>query len=101
CGVPRGPHHRDRRLALRPCRCDVLEGQVERERAALARLALEADLSAEQLGEVAADAQAEAGAVVLAAGGAVGLLKSLEDDLVLLTRNADAGVDDRELDDRA
>jgi hypothetical protein len=41
-------------------------------------------LAAEQAGELAADREAEAGAAVLAAGGAVGLLERLEDDLLLV-----------------
>ena len=57
------------------------------------------DLAAEQLGNFAADRQAEAGAAVLAAGRAVGLLERFEDDLVLVRRDADAGVFDLERDD--
>ena len=59
-------------------------------------LADDADLAAEQAGDLAADRQAEAGAAVLAAGAAVGLLEGLEDDLLLVGGNADAGVADRE-----
>ena len=62
----------------------TLNGQVQRERAALARRALEADLAAEQARELAADREAETGAAVLAAGAAVGLLERLEDELLLL-----------------
>ena len=58
------------------------------------------DLAAEQARDLAADRQAEAGAAVLAAGGAVGLLERLEDDLLLVRRDADAGVADREGDHR-
>src|SRR6185312_4864962 len=64
----------------------------ERERTALARRALDANLAAEQARDLAADRQAEAGAAVLAAGRAVGLLERLEDELLLVARNADAGV---------
>src|SRR5262249_6472528 len=39
-----------------------------------------------------ADGEAEAGAAVLAAGAAVRLLERLEDDLLLVRRDADAGV---------
>ena len=45
---------------------------------------VEPDLAAEQPRQLAADRQAEAGAAVLAAGRAVGLLERLEDDLLLV-----------------
>jgi hypothetical protein len=61
-----------------------VQRQVQREGAALARRAGQADLAAQQLGQLAADRQAQAGAAVLAAGGAVGLLEGLEDDLLLV-----------------
>ena len=64
-------------------------------------LAREADLAAQQRRQLAADRQAEAGAAVLAAGARVGLLERLEDQLLLLGRDADAGVRDRERDRRA
>ena len=82
-------------------RAGVGERQVQRERAALARLAAEADLAAEQGRELAADREAEAGAAVLAARAGVGLLERLEDQLLLLGRDADAGVGDHERDRRA
>ena len=50
------------------------------------------DFAAEQAGELAADGETEAGTAVLAAGRGIGLLEGLEDDLLLLQRNADAGV---------
>ena len=78
----------------------ILQRQVERERAAPARRAAQLDLAAEQVGKLAADRQAEAGAAVLAAGAGIGLLEGLEDDLLLLGRDADAGVRDLECDDR-
>ena len=55
-------------------------------------LADQPDLAAEQPGDFAADRQAQARAAVLAAGAAVGLLERLEDDLLLVRGNADAGV---------
>ncbi len=61
----------------------------------------QADLTAEQLRQLAADREAEAGAAVLARRAGVGLLERLEDDALLLRRDADAGIADRELDDRA
>ena len=50
----------------------------------------------QQARQLAADRQAQAGAAVLAAGAAVGLLERLEDDLLLVRRDADAGVGNRE-----
>ena len=50
------------------------------------------NFAAEQIGELAADGETEAGTAVLAAGAGIGLLEGLEDDLLLLRRNADAGV---------
>ncbi len=47
----------------------------------------------EQEGDLAADRKAEAGAAIAEAGGAVGLLNVLEDQLLLVLENADAGVD--------
>ena len=73
--------------------------QEQRERAAASDRAREPDLAAEQPRDFAADRQAEAGAAVLAAGRAVGLLERFEDDLVLVRRDADAGVFDLERDD--
>ena len=52
----------------------------------------EAQLAAEQPRQLPADRQAQAGAAVLAAGAAVGLLERLEDDLLLVGRDADAGI---------
>jgi hypothetical protein len=54
------------------------------------------DLAAEQPGDLAADGQPQAGPPVLAAGAAVGLLEGLEDDLLLLEGDADAGIRHRE-----
>ena len=61
----------------------------------------EPDLAAEQRRQLAADGQAEAGAAVLAARAGVGLLEGLEDEPLLLRRDADAGVGDLDRDDRA
>ena len=76
----------------------VRERQVQRERAALPRLALDADLAAEEARELAADRQAEPCSAVATRGGAVGLLEGLEDELLLVLRDAEAGVLDRECD---
>ena len=69
--------------------------QIEREGTATAGTAHEANLAAQQAGQLAANGQAQTGAAVLAAGAAVGLLKGLEDDLLLLRLNADARVGHR------
>ena len=58
------------------------------------------DLAAEQVRELAADRETQAGSSVLSAGAGVGLHEGLEDDLLLLGRNADAGVGDLEGDHR-
>ena len=55
------------------------------------------DLAAEQPRQVARDRQAEPGAAELAVGGAVRLAERLEDQLLLLGGDADAGVAHREL----
>ena len=79
------------RLADRARRVDLR--QIERERAALARAGSTRRISPpSKPRQLAADGQAQAGAAVLAAGAAVGLLERLEDDLLLVRRNADAGV---------
>ena len=49
-------------------------------------VALDVDLAAEQARDLAADREAQAGAAVLAAGRAVGLLERLEDQLLLVAR---------------
>ncbi len=66
--------------------------QEQREGAALADGAGEADFAAQQARDFAADGQAQPGAAIFAAGAAVGLLEGLEDDLLFLRRDADAGV---------
>ena len=53
-------------------------------------------LAAEKVRQFAADGETEAGAAVFAAGGRVRLLERFEDELLLLQRNADAGVGDLE-----
>ena len=70
--------------------------QVEREGAALVGRAHDLDRAAEQTRDLAADGEPEPGAAVLAAGRAVGLLEGLEDELLLLERDADARVLHRE-----
>ena len=58
------------------------------------------DFTAQQVRELATDRQSEAGSSVLAARAGVGLHEGLEDDLLLLQRNADAGVGNFEGDHR-
>ena len=58
--------------------------------------ALDRDLAAEQSRQLARNRQAEAGAAELAVGRAVGLAERLEDDLLVLGGDADAGVAHRE-----
>src|SRR6266545_4040494 len=81
-------------LRLR-CRRLVNAGHEEREDAALARRADDANFAAQQPRDLAADREAEPRAAVFAAGRPVGLLEGLEDDSLFFERNADAGVADR------
>jgi hypothetical protein len=75
---------------------DVGDREVEAERRALARGAVEGELAAEQDGQLAADGQPEAGAAVATAAGPVALLEGLEHDGPQLVADADAGVVDVE-----
>ena len=74
----------------------IVQRQVKGEGAALAMDAGELDLAAEQHRQFAADGQPEAGAAVFAGRAGVGLLEGLENESLLLRRDADAGVLDRE-----
>ena len=66
--------------------------QRQRERRADADGALDGDGAAEQVREAARDGQAEAGAGVAARRAAVDLTELLEDELLVLAADADAGV---------
>jgi hypothetical protein len=77
----------------------VGDGQVRREGAALARRALDVEGAAEHPGDFAADRKAQAGAAILAGRAGFGLLEGLEDDLLLVLRDPDAGVAHVEGDD--
>src|SRR5690606_3446694 len=77
-------------------RTGELERQVERERTAFARRALERELAAEQVRQFAADRETEARTAIFAAGAGVRLLECFEDDLLLLGGDADTGVCDFE-----
>src|SRR5262249_36140552 len=70
----------------------IFERQIEREARALAGDRAQLDLAAEQARELAADRKPKTGAAVFAARARVRLLERLEDDALLLERNADAGV---------
>ena len=72
----------------------VIQRQVKSESAALAENAVEADFSTEQGGQLTGDRQAQPGAAVFAAGAGIGLLKGLEDELLLFGGDADARVTD-------
>src|ERR1700740_300798 len=74
----------------------VGDRQDQRKTAALAGRARQLELAAEQRRDLAADRQAQARAAVHAAGGTVGLLEGVEDDALLVGRDADAGVADLE-----
>ena len=66
--------------------------QLHRKRAPLPWRAHEANFAAQQAGQLTADRQPQASAAVLAARAAVGLLERLEDDLLLVRRDTDAGI---------
>src|SRR5262245_33621600 len=78
----------------------IFQRQVQRERAAFAGRAAQVNLATEQVREFAADRKAKARAAVFAAGAGIGLLERLEDELLLLKGNTDAGVGDLECDHR-
>src|SRR5438445_360014 len=66
--------------------------QMEREIAPLAGEALQTNLASQQPRQLAANGQAQARPAIFAAGAAVCLLERFEDDLLLLRRDADAGI---------
>src|SRR5690606_30908412 len=70
-----------------------IEGQRHRKTAALADPALQADIPAHQLGQLARDMEAKPRALLAAGIDVVdALLELLEDQLLLVFRNADSGV---------
>ena len=73
---------------------DEASWEEERERAALAERRLDANLAAEQAGDLPADREAEPGAAEAPARRPVGLLKGLEDQPQLVGRDPDPRVDD-------
>ena len=77
----------------------VEQRQVEGERASLSVGADEFDFATEQNGQLAADGKPKARAAVFAGRSSVGLLESLEDEPLLLRRDADARILDGKSDD--
>ena len=75
------------------------QGQLDGERAALARFACDAHAAAERLGQVLDDRQAQAGAAELARAGFVDAVEALEDATLVFWLDADAGVADGDADD--
>ena len=91
--------HQQRAQALQRHRHGTVTGLLgaakpgrEPEAAALARCALQPHLTAHQQRQVAGQGQAQAGAAVAPGGGAVTLLKGIEQRGLALSRNAFAGV---------
>ena len=78
----------------------VRRRQIQGKRAPLARRAREPDFAAEQHRELTTDRQPKPGAAVVAAGAGVGLLECLEDESLLLARDANARVGNFEGDRR-
>src|SRR5262249_46873125 len=74
------------------------EGDSQREGAALARLALQVNVAAEQLGQLADDRESQSGPLVLpgqdilSLAGSLGLAELLEDGLAIFFGDADAGI---------
>jgi len=66
--------------------------QIQSEGAAFAGSAAQLNFSTEQTREFAADGQPQTRSAVFAAGAGICLLKGLEDDALLLLRNADAAI---------
>ena len=75
---------------------EIAHWHEQREGAALSRIARELDFSAEQLCQLLADGKTETGSAELARRTGIGLLESLEDELLLLRRDANAGIFHRE-----
>src|SRR5947209_15624772 len=74
----------------------LAEARCEGEGAALARRTVHGDGSAHEGHQPGSNGQTQAGAAILAGGGGVLLLECPEDTLLLVGRNADAGVAHRE-----
>src|SRR5690349_21267006 len=85
---------RSRRFLLINRRRSV--GQEQRERASLALGALKFNFSAEQARKLTANRQSQAGSSVTTACAAFGLLESLKNHALLLRRNSDSAIANRE-----
>src|SRR5690606_18197717 len=88
---------RRQRVLGRPRRLQGRHRQAHDEARALPRCALQGDVAAQHLDQLAGDGQPQAGAAEAPTGGAVDLLEGLEDPLVLGRVDADAAVADDEL----
>jgi hypothetical protein len=91
--------HRRRRAILcrgadprRDRRSGIFQRQIEREDTAFARGTLQMDFAAKQARKLTADSKAKARAAVFPAGAGIRLLEGFEDQLLLVLRNADAGI---------
>ena len=87
--------HLGRRLQLLCSRRHHGQVRLKRKGAALARGGLHLKCAAHQVDDLAADGQAQAGAAKAPCGVGLGLGEALEDALLLLGRDADAGVGNR------
>jgi hypothetical protein len=73
-------------------RLERAERQVQGEGAAFAQAAREPDLPTQEPREFAADREAQAGAAIPAAGGAVGLLEGFEHQCLAIGGDPDPGI---------
>ena len=92
CSLPLQGQRRSRvlqRLGVGRCQ---RSGQGQREGAALVGHALHRQLAAQQVRQVARNRQPQPGAAVLAVRAAIGLAERVKNQVLLVQRNADAGV---------
>src|SRR5258706_4190038 len=102
-GVRIRERHGGRRTRFATYRSDGQKvlGKIQREDASFSNGTGQPDFATEQSRDFAADRQPQARAAIISAGAAIGLLEGLEDDLLFLGRDANAGVGDGECDDGA
>ncbi len=93
---PQAPHGRRAAVALAVVLAR-LKHRAEVEMAAMVQHAIDTDLAAQQLHQLLADRQPQAGAAMLAGGRGIGLRERLEQACHVVRRHADAGVTDREM----
>ena len=74
------------------------EGNRQMKRRPLARFALDPDPASHQFGQALADDESQTGAAILARGRTVHLSEGAKQKLLFVSRDADAGVADREMD---